>query len=318
MGTGQSVNSKRVFGPFRQKLKIIVAATLVSAATALVAQAATVSVTHAGGQTDVRTNPQKTVVLDLALLDVMNALKVPVAGVPGGRFSGALSHYGQDSVTKVGSMFEPDLDAIRALEPDLIIAGRRSTKAYPAVAEIAPSINLAFDQRNLVDSVMQRTRTLASLYGKQDVAEPLLERLNTSVKRLQTKTAKAGKGLLVFTTGGKLISQGPDSRFGVLFNDFGVVPAMTVFPAGKGVALTAGSLQALNPDWIYVIDRDASLGRNALSAKQLLDDAQVEKTAAGKNGRIVYLDPYNWYMLDGAGLNSLQENVDQLLEALER
>src|SRR5690554_2935854 len=107
-GLEQSVNSKRKVGPFGQKLTVIVAATLLSAATALIAQAATVSVTHAGGQTAVPPNPQKTVVLDLALLDVMDALKVPVAGVPDGRFSGALSHYGQDSVTKVGSMFEPD------------------------------------------------------------------------------------------------------------------------------------------------------------------------------------------------------------------
>jgi iron complex transport system substrate-binding protein len=312
------VKNKRVLRTFIQNFRIIVAATLVSAATAVAAQASTVSIAHAGGQTDVPSKPQRTVVLDLALLDVMNALEIPVAAVPEGRFSDALAHYRQDSVTKVGSMFEPDLDKIRALGPDLIIAGRRSTKAYPAVAGIAPAINLAFDQRNLVDSVMQTTRTLASLYGKQDVAKPLLERLDTSVKKLQRKAAKAGKGLLVFTTGGKLISQGPDSRFGVLFNGFGIQPAMTDFPDGKGVVLTAESLQVLDPDWIYVIDRDASLGRNDSSAKQMLDDAQVEKTAAGKNNRVVYLDPYNWYMLDGAGLNSLQENVDSLLTALER
>ena len=310
------MNKKRVFQPLMQQLKTAAVATLMCAATAVVAQASTVSITHANGQTDVPSNPQKTVVLDLALLDILHALDVPVAAVSNGRFSGTLAQYGEDSVPKVGSMFEPDVDAIRAIDPDLIIAGRRSTKAYSTFADVAPTINLAFDQQNLVASVTDTTRTLASLYGKQDVANPLLEKLDASVKELHAKTAKAGKGLLVFTTGGKLISQGPESRFGVLFNGFGVQPAMTDFPEGKGVLLTAESLQELNPDWIYVIDRDASLGKDETPAQQLLTEAQVKKTTAGKKGQVVYLDAANWYMLDGAGLAAMQDNVDQLLQAL--
>lgn len=311
-----NLNKKRVFQPLVRQLRTVAAATLVSAVTMVAAQASTVSITHANGQTDVPSNPQKTVVLDLALLDIMHALDVPVAAVSSGRFSGTLAQYGDESVPKVGSMFEPDVEAIRAVDPDLIIAGRRSTKAYSTVADIAPAINLAFDQQNLVESVMETTRTLASLYGREDVAERLLEKLDASVTELQQKTAQAGKGLLVFTTGGKLISQGPESRFGVLFTGFGVQPAMTDFPEGKGVVLTAESLQELNPDWIYVIDRDAGLGRDGTPAQQLLEKAQVMQTTAGKNGQIVYMDATNWYMLDGAGLAAMQENVDQLLLAL--
>src|SRR5690554_5048472 len=145
-----------------RQLKTVAAATLVSAVTVVAAQASTVSITHANGQTDVPSNPQKTVVLDLALLDIVHALDVPVAAVSSGRFSGTLAQYDDESIPKVGSMFEPDVEAIRAVDPDLIIAGRRSTKAYPTVADIAPAINLAFDQQNLVESVMDTTRTLAS------------------------------------------------------------------------------------------------------------------------------------------------------------
>lgn len=295
----------------------LMAAALISAAAAMSAQAATVSVTHADGQTDVPVNAQKTVVLDLALLDIMQALDAPVAAVPNSNYSGSLAQYGDESIAKVGSMFEPDLDAIRSLEPDLIIVGRRSTKAYPDVAPIAPAINLAFDQQNLVDSVMQTTQTLAGLYGKQEVAAPLVDKLEASVAALRQKTAGAGKGLLVFVTGGKMISQGPESRFGVLFNGYGVEPAMTDFPEGKGVPLTAELLHDINPDWIYVLDRDVSLGREGVPAQQLLDEAQVGQTTAGKHDQVVYLDAFNWYLLDGAGLTGMQENVDQLLDALK-
>lgn len=300
-----------------RQVKFALATTLVTAATAVAAHAGTMSVAHADAQIEVPSNPKKTVVVDLPLLDIMGALDIPVAAVSSGRFEGTVAQYGDDSIPKVGSMFEPDLDAIRAIDPDLIISGRRGTKAFHAVAEVAPAINLAFDPQNLLESVMETTRTLAAIYGKQDEAEPLLNRLAESVKELQGHTAQAGKGLLVFTSGGNMISQGPDSRFGVLFNDYGVQPAMTDFPEGKGVPLTAELLKNLNPDWIYVLDRDASLGRTETPAKQLLAEAGVEQTKAGQSGQIVYLDPFNWYMLDGAGLSSMQQNVDQLLQAFK-
>lgn len=281
-------------------------------------QASTVTVHHAGKQIELPATPQKTVVLDLALLDVLHTLNVPVAGVPRGRYAGSLESYGHDKVVKTGSMFEPDADAIRALQPDLIIAGRRSTKAFDSISGIAPSVNLAFDQQNLVDSVVQTTRLIAEIYNRQDIADPALETLQESVRRLRDKTAHAGTGLLVFTTSGKMISQGPQSRFGVLFNDFGVQPAMTEFPEGRGVELTAEQLHRLNPDWVYVIDRDAGLDRHDTPAQQLLEEAGIDQTTAGQKGRVVYLDPYNWYMLDGAGLTAMQENVDQLLDALTK
>lgn len=311
-------------------LKFALATMLLTAATAVGAHAGTHTgtlagtgtgtgtVTHAGKPIELPSSPQKTVVLDLPLLDIMAALDIPVAAVPSGRFQGSVAQYANDSIPKVGSMFEPDLDAIRAIEPDLVIAGRRGTKAYPDVAAIAPAVNLAFDQHNLVDSVMETTRTLAMIYGRQDAAEPLLDRLAESVKALQQETVRAGTGLLVFTSGGNMISQGPESRFGVLFNGYGVQPAMTDFPEGKGVPLTPELLHDVNPDWIYVLDRDASLGKTATPAQQLLADAGVDRTTAGRKGQLVYLDAFNWYMLDGAGLRGMQQNVDQLLEALKK
>ncbi len=309
----------KILGPLGRLLNLVLAASLVSASSLAWAQADVVQIKHVDGETMVGLNPQKAVVLDLAVLDIVHALGGPVAAVPKANFPAHLAVYDQDRYAKVGTLFKPDLAAIKAMSPDLIIVGRRSTPAYADLAKIGPTLNLAFDQQNLVESVAHTTRTLASLYNKQDQAEPLLQRLEASVKQLNQQTAKAGKGLLVFTTGGKLISQGPDSRFGVLFKGYGVRPAMTDFPdGGKGVPLTPDLLHSLNPDWIYVIDRDAGLGREGVAAGELLKNAQVERTTAGKKQQIVYLDPTNWYVLDGAGLMTMQANVDQLLLALDR
>lgn len=284
---------------------------------ATAAEPTTQLVQHNAGQTEVSSPPATTAVLDLALLDVFHSLGIPVAAVPTGRYDGALAVFANDSVLKVGSMFEPDLDALRALNPDLIVAGRRSTKAFDSVAQVAPAVNLAFDQQNLVESVVQTTRTVAQLYGKQALADEKITTLKESVERLRQTASGAGTGLLVFTTSGKVIAQSPASRFGVLFNDFGVQSAITEFPEGRGVALTPELLQSAQPDWLYVLDRDASLGRDETPAQELLAQIGADQTPAGKNGRIVYLNPYNWYLLDAAGLGALQDNVNQLLEALE-
>lgn len=297
-------------------LGTVLAATMVSFASLAWAQAPAVPVQHVDGETMVSANPQKAVVMDLGVLDIVHVLDGQVVGVPKANFPTHMAEYNQDRYAKLGTLFEPDLEAIKAVSPDLIIVGRRSAKAYPDLAKIGPTLNLTFDQQNLVDSVAQNTRLVASLYNKQDQAELLLEKLDTSVKELRSLTEKAGKGLLVFTSGGKMISQGPDSRFGVLFKGFGVQPAMTDFPEGKGIPLTPELLHATNPDWIYVIDRDASLGREGPTAQELLDDAQVAQTTAGKRKQIVYLDPTNWYLLDGAGLTTMQANVEQILVAL--
>jgi iron complex transport system substrate-binding protein len=303
----------------RRQLHTVLGVLLLSASSLAWAQTQAMPIKHVDGVTVIRANPEKAVVLDLAILDIVHALDGSVAAVPKAKFPAHMDVYDEDRYAKVGTLFKPDLDAISALSPDLIIVGRRSTPAYADLAKIGPTLNLAFDQQNLVESVAQNTRTLAAVYNRQDQAEPLLKRLDASVKELNKQTARAGKGLLVFTTGGKLISQGPGSRFGVLFKGYGVQPAMTDFPdEGKGVLLTSELLQSLNPDWIYVIDRDAGLGREGVAASELLKTAQVGQTTAGKKKQIVYLDPTNWYLLDGAGLTTMQANVDQLLQALRR
>ena len=54
-------------------------------------------------------------------------------------------------VKNVGSMVEPDLEAIAALEPDLIIASPRTQKFVDKFKEIAPNRSLPSKQGRLLD-----------------------------------------------------------------------------------------------------------------------------------------------------------------------
>ena len=67
--------------------------------------------------------------------------------------------------------------------------------------------------------------------------------------------------------------------------------------------------------WLFVLDRDAAIGREGQSARQFLDNDIVRRTTAWQKSQVVYLDAANWYLV-GGGLQALQRNVDGIKTAL--
>ena len=280
----------------------------------------TVQLKHAGGTTAVPANPKKVIVLDITTLDNLAALDVNVAGAPTASASnkplaGRLARF--NAVPKMGTLFEPDFEKIHAAKPDLIIVGGRSQAKYADLAKIAPTIDLTVDRANLVDSARANVNLLANLFGKQAKAQELQTRLDASIATLKTRAATAGTGLIVLTTGGKMSAYGPGSRFGVLHDSFGIKPAVAKLDtANHGQAISFEFIQKTNPDWLFVIDRDAAIGREGASAQKFLDNELVRQSTAWKKKQVVYLNAMNWYTLGSASIGALQENVDQLSAAL--
>jgi len=283
-----------------------------------VAQAQDLKVQHAKGETTVPSKPKKVLAFDLATLDTLNALGVEVAGVPTARFPEYLAKYGSDKYEKVGTLFEPNYEAVNAAEPDLIIVGGRSSAKYADLAKIAPTIDMTVDPKDYVGSVKRNVQLLAQIFDKKAEADVQLAKLDQSIATLKGEAGKAGKGLLVLTTGGKMSAYGPGSRFGHLHTEFGIVPAVAgLATTNHGQAVNAEFILKTNPDWLFVIDRDVATGQNGGAAKKVLDNDLVAQTTAWKNSQVVYLDPTNWYLV-GGGLTAMQASVDQIAKALAR
>ena len=112
---------------------------------------------------------------------------------------------------------------------------------------------------------------------------------------------------------------GPGSRFGVIHDAFGVKPAVTdLKTSNHGQAVSFEFIAQTDPDWLFVIDRDAAIGREGTSAQQLLDNDLVRGTKAWKNKHVIYLDGPNWYSLGAAGLTALQESVNEIDAAVTK
>lgn len=304
--------------PFSNGLRSLVIAAALAVACAPTAMAETLKIEHSSGDTDVEKNPKTVLVYDFGMLETLDMLGIPVAGVPGAAIPPSLEKYKADSYPKIGTLFEPDYEAINAAEADLVIVGGRSQAKYADVAKIAPTIDLTSDDKDLIGSVKKNAEILGQIFGKEAEIKANVEKLDASIEKLRGIAAEKGTGLVLLTTGGKISAYGKGSRFGVLHDVFGIKPADAELQvATHGQAVSYEYILETNPDWIFVVDRDAAIGQQAQPAAALLDNELVRQTKAWKDGHVVYLDSAKLY-LTASGLKSQQDIVDQLTQALEK
>jgi iron complex transport system substrate-binding protein len=280
-------------------------------------EAATITVEHAQGSTaDVPVNPEKVFTFDLGVLDTLDALGVEPAGVPEAQYPEALSKYSDAKYTKIGSVKEPDFEAVSAGDPDLIIISGRTAGAYEELSKIAPTIDLSIDAANPMESFKTQAQKLGTIFDKSAEVEEQLAAVDATVSETKAKAANAGKGLIVLSSGGEVTAYGAGSRFGIIHDVLGVPTAADVKVDGShGEAISFEYIKQANPDILYVINRDSAVGAEASAANPILDNELVQSTNAARNNKVINLDPMGWYVI-GYGLNNVKAMVDAVAESV--
>ena len=283
----------------------------------------TIEVRHAKGSARIATQPRRVVAYDLASLDILQNLGLPVAGVPRAAFPQYLQGFADHAKYPVaGTMFEPDFDALSQIRPDLILVGGRSAARSETLSRIAPTLDMSTRGTHLLEDMGRNVQTLAALHGKERAGEQLMQQVNDEIAALKPITAKAGRGLLVLAINDKLSAQAPGSRFGLLHDVFGVQAAVTAdkLPA-RGQSFTMEDIARIDPDWLYVIDRNAATGSAAgggvaIPSQKVFDNPTIRATTAGKRGQVLFLDPKGWYLMGSAGPTAMINNARQIRAAL--
>lgn len=276
-------------------------------------------ITHQLGVTTVKKNPQTVVVFDFGSLDTLDKLGVEVKGVPQASVPGYLSKYAEEPYVNVGSLKEPDMETIYGLQPDLIIISGRQSDYYKELSEIAPTIFMGVDTERYMASFRENVMTLAGIFGKEEEAEAELAAIEERVAAVSEKmSASEETGLIILTTGGKVSAFGPGSRFGIIHDELGVKPAdPSIDVDTHGMSISFEFIAEKDPDYLFVVDRDAVVGDAAATpAAAVLDNELIHKTKAYQNDNIVYLSPDYWY-LSGGGLISTAEMVKEVEEGLQ-
>ena len=279
----------------------------------------TVTVTDANGEkVELSKNPKKVVVFDYGVADILKNLGVEIAGLPkDGKLPEILSVYQDDKYANVGSLKETNFEAIEALNPDLIIIGGRQAEDIDSFKEIAPTVYLATDGQNYMNSFSQVVTDLGNLFDKQDEAKKALNEINEKVadlkKTIEEKDLSAS--VVMANEGGiSLFSQA--SRYGIIYSDLGFKQVdNNIDESTHGQQITFEYFLKHNSDYVFVVDRGAVTGKGE-SAKALFDNEVMNKTEVAKNGNVVYLDSVVWYTMTG-GIESTKVMIDEIADAIK-
>lgn len=260
--------------------------------------------------------PEKVVVFDFGVLDTLDELNIPVAGLPQATIPQYLEKYKSDEYENLGSLKEPDFEAIHAMQPDVIFISARQSDLYEEFKKIAPTVYMGVDYTDYIYSFTNNMETLAKLFGKEDEMKAELDEVNASIEEIKEQAAaKDEKTLIIMGNEEKVSAYGPSSRFGIIHDVFGFKPAdVNIEKSTHGQSISFEYVMEQNPDILFVIDRDSAFDANA-SVKNAIENDIVKKTNAYKNGKIVYLNGGPWY-LAGGGLQSIKIMIEDVKAGL--
>lgn len=282
----------------------------------------TVTITSLDGsaqpvELEVPYDPQRIAILDMAALDILDALGV------GDRVVGTadtsidyLQGYINEDIKNLGTIKEADLEAVMASEPDVIFIGGRLASSYDALSEIAPVVYLATDKElGVVESVRENAGTVASMFGLESKVDELMAGYDARIAALSEFAADKTAIVGMVTSGGFNVL-GNDGRCSIIgreigFENVGVDSKIDTSTHGNEASFEF--VVQKNPDYIFVMDRDAAIGTDgAKLAQEIVENQLVMGTDAYKNGNIVYLaHPAVWYTAEG-GITALDIMLSDL------
>lgn len=274
------------------------------------------TITHAQGETVVKANPETVISYDITSVDTLQVLGVEIAGLP--EIAGQQDVIDTDGKEVVGSLFEPDYEKVNEMGPDLIIVAGRSAEVYPDLSKLAPTIDLSFQTNDFVQGLADNTIILGSIFGKEAEAEAALEEINGRIADIQAMAEDVESGMVIMTSGGSVTALAPGTaragRGALIYETMGIQPPLEdLETATHGEPISFEFLLEHDPQWLFVIDRDAATGtEDAQPAEQVLDNDLMHETTAWKDGNIVYLNPFDWYVIVGAGVASMNRMLDEL------
>ncbi|GLH96862.1 ABC transporter substrate-binding protein [Phytohabitans aurantiacus] len=275
--------------------------------------AETRTITHAMGTTDVPANPQRVVVLDTDKVDTALSLGiVPVGAARATEADGWPTYLGDkvSSMKEVGVLAEPDLEAIAALKPDLILGSKfRQEKFYDELKAIAPTVftervGITWKENFLLDGVA---------LGKEQQAKDLLAGYEKRAKEVGTKIGNPAerKISIVRFMPAEIRVYGPESFSGIVVGDVGLGRTERQLLANKDDK----RFDKLSPERISEVDGDViffcAYGQKAEAQQATVTAGNLWRgLSAVKAGKAYPVTDETW--MTGIGVTAAGKILDDL------
>lgn len=263
-------------------------------------QAGEVTIKTATGEMALPANPHPLAVYDMTAMQNLAALGVPVEGLPANLRGNNLKAPNTPESTDIGTLFEPNLEALNALQPKAVFVGSRMAEKGEEIAKVAPVVNLTIDTKNVYEATKQQLTDFGKLFNKQNEAATAISEIDKAIEETKAAVAGKGNGLAILVNGNKLSAYGENSRYGFLHTTFGIPMAdSNIEEARHGQPISFEYLQKVDPDWLFVLDRGVAIGEEGQSAEEVLNNPLMQNTKAWKNKQIVYLSADSYLAFGG-------------------
>ena len=287
----------------------------------------TVEIVDLHGTVTVPVNPRNVVALDSRTFETLADWGIELAAAPKAVMHGDSPYVSDESVQDIGNHREPNLEIIAAVDPELVIIGQRFANFYEDIKKLVPNavvIDLNFDVseatdtpgENLVNGLKNSTIALGQIFDKNEEAEKLVGNFDQAIE--DTKSAYNGTDTVmsIVVSGGNVGFSAPLSGrvWGPMYEIFGWVPALEVDSASsdhQGDDISVEAIAQSNPDWIFVLDRDAAVSSttDAVPAQDVISNSPaLQNTSAITEEKVVYA-PDDTYT---------NESIETFIELFER
>ncbi|MBD2170076.1 iron-siderophore ABC transporter substrate-binding protein [Anabaena sp. FACHB-709] len=262
---------------------------------------------HKMGETCVPQNPQRIVVLAQTTLANVLALGVKPIGILGADLPTYLQQ--ARDIQVVGEGWEPDVEKILLLKPDLILGKEYHRTQYNTLSQIAPTVLLEW---NGTPSWKQHLEDVAQVLNKTDQAKSLMRNYHQRLEEFKIKMGDRLKNLQISYIDilvGYIWCDVKNSFAGTILADAGLQHPSAQEVVTKGGYITFGletmpmdadgdviftshwmdedgakalkrnqnnplwrKLKAVEQNQVYVVNRHFWRGSNILAAHKVIDD----------------------------------------------
>ncbi|MFD2830805.1 siderophore ABC transporter substrate-binding protein [Corticicoccus populi] len=269
------------------------------------ADAGTVEIEDAHGTVEVPVNPESVVALDNRTFETLDDWGVELTAAAVSLMPSGLSYLDNDSIEDIGNHREPNLEAIAAANPDLVIVGQRFSGYYEDIKELVPEaavidLNVNVDEtaetpgENLVNGLKDNTTKLGQIFEKEAEAEQLNADFDQAVEDATAAYNGSDTVMSVIVSGGEIGFSAPHNGrvWGPMYEIFGWEPSLEVEGSTEdhqGDDISVEAIADSNPDWIMVLDRDADMDEESTPAQDVIENSPaLQNTTAVSEGQVIY------------------------------
>ena len=268
--------------------------------TASATQASSVTIDANDGMVEINLPVTRAASLDNRTFEVLQQWDVELVAAPKKLIPSTITAFNGEGVADVGMHREPNLEALVAAEPDLIISGQRFTKFDSQIKELAPDVPLINleprDGQPFDKELIRQVTDLGEIFGKQAEAKKLVDDFNASIERAKNAYDGTSTVMAVDVSGGNIgyVAPGKGRTWGPVFDLLDLKPALEIEGATDshtGDDISVEAIAESNPAWMLVLDRDAAItkdGSNTPAETVINGNAALQNVAALQNKHVVY------------------------------